>query len=426
MKVFVVNIDEKPLMPTTPRKARLLLRGGHAVVFRYNPFTIRLTCSNGNCVQPVVLGIDPGYSHIGISASTEKQELYSAEYELRTDITEKFSTRREWRRTRRSHLRHRKPRFNNRRRLEGWLAPSVRSRLDAHFFQIKKLSEILPISKIRLEIASFDIQKIKNPEISGTEYQQGDQFGFWNVREYVLWRDGHICRNCHGKSKDKILNVHHIESRKTGGNAPNNLVTLCETCHKAFHQGKIKIDLKRGRGFKPETFMGVLRRFLWEKLKSLNITLEATFGYITKNMRISLNLLKTHYNDAFCITGQCNAKRCEIHCLFKQVRRRGRQINKANKVKGGKWLAKRTDWDIKCFHRFDKVLYEGRKCFIWSLRKRGTFLLKTFNGEKAGEVSFKKLKLLEIASSWLSEVIKEAAIPRRPEGQRPLAESLWT
>lgn len=114
------------------------------------------------------------------------------------------------------------------------------------------------ISKVIVETASFDLQKIKNPEIHGMEYQQGDQLGFWNVREYVLCRDHHTCQCCHGKSKDKILNVHHIESRKTGGNAPNNLITLCETCHTGYHQGAVKLpgSIKRGMSFKDAT--------LWE------------------------------------------------------------------------------------------------------------------------------------------------------------------
>lgn len=69
---------------------------------------------------------------------------------------------------------------------------------------------------------------------------RGEQLGFWNVREYVFFRDRHTCRCCKGKSKDKILNVHHIESRKTGGDAPNNLITLCESCHKGYHKGDSK------------------------------------------------------------------------------------------------------------------------------------------------------------------------------------------
>ena len=95
-----------------------------------------------------------------------------------------------------------------------------------------------------MEVASFDIQKIKNPEITGGEYQQGEQLNFWNVREYVLFRDNHTCQYCHGKSGDKVLNVHHLESRKTGGDAPNNLITLCETCHKKYHEGKIQLKQK--------------------------------------------------------------------------------------------------------------------------------------------------------------------------------------
>ena len=102
---------------------------------------------------------------------------------------------------------------------------------------------------------AFDIHKIKNPEVEWEGYQQGEQMGFWNVREYVLHRDGHKCVNCRGKSKDKVLNVHHIESRQIGGDRPKNLATLCKTCHKAHHAGKIKLKVKKTNGFKAETFM---------------------------------------------------------------------------------------------------------------------------------------------------------------------------
>ena len=128
---------------------------------------------------------------------------------------------------------------------------------------------MLPISDITVETASFDIQKIKHPEISGEEYQQGEQLGFWNVREYVLFRDAHKCQCCHSKSKDPVLNVHHIESRKTGGNAPNNLVTLCETCHKSYHSGTIKLPktIHRGMRFRDAAFMGIMRWVFYKRLK---------------------------------------------------------------------------------------------------------------------------------------------------------------
>ena len=145
--------------------------------------------------------------------------MYSADVELRNDIVDLLSTRRQNRRTRRNRLRYREPRFNNRMhsKNKGWLAPSIEQKIETHLRVVDDVYKILPIKNIIVETASFDLQKIQNPEISGEEYQQGEQFSFWNVREYILWRDNHECQCCHGKSKDKILNVHHIESRKTGG-----------------------------------------------------------------------------------------------------------------------------------------------------------------------------------------------------------------
>ena len=121
-----------------------------------------------------------------------------------------------------------------------------------------KLRKILPVSRIVVEVAAFDIQKIRNPDIQGAEYQQGEQMGFWNVREYVLSRDRHTCRKCRGKSGDAVLNVHHIESGKTGGDAPNNLLTLCETCHKAYHKGETTLKgAARGKSFRESAFMNL-------------------------------------------------------------------------------------------------------------------------------------------------------------------------
>lgn len=205
-------------MPTTPRKARLLLKQGKAKVVKRTPFTIQLLYATGETKQDITLGVDAGSKHIGLSAVTEKQEVFSAEVQLRNDIMNLLSTRCENRRTRRNRLRYRKPRFFNRvsTKKKGWLAPSINNKIQTHISIIEKLNKVLPITKIVVEVASFDIQKIKNPDIQSEEYQQGNQLGFWNVREYVLFRDGH---KCHGKKgcKSKILNVHHIESRKTGG-----------------------------------------------------------------------------------------------------------------------------------------------------------------------------------------------------------------
>ena len=249
-------------MPCSPAKARLLLKEKKAMVKRRTPFTIQLAQATGEAHQPVTLGVDAGSKYVGLSASTEKAELYASEVVLRTDVVDLLSTRRELRRARRNRkTRYRAPRFDNRvhGKNKGWLAPSIENKINAHLSCVDAVGKLLPLTKIVVETASFDVQRIKNPNIEGTDYQQGDQLGFWNVREYVLFRDGHQCCHCHGKSKNPILNVHHLESRKTGGNAPNNLITLCETCHKAYHAGKIVLKQKRGQTFRDASFMGIMR-----------------------------------------------------------------------------------------------------------------------------------------------------------------------
>lgn len=223
--VYVLDINGHPLMPTSRHdKIRRLLKEGKAKVVKSCPFTIRLLYDCTRCVQEITLGVDAGSKLIGLSATTKDKELYASEVELRNDIVTLLSTRRELRRSRRNRkTRYRKPRFNNRRRGDKWLAPSVEAKVESHMAVVQKVCKMLPISKIIVEAASFDIQKIKNPDIISSEYQQCNQLGFWNVREYILFRDGHQCQCYKGKTKDPVLNVHHIESRKTGGDAPNPL-----------------------------------------------------------------------------------------------------------------------------------------------------------------------------------------------------------
>ncbi|HCQ90510.1 MAG TPA: HNH endonuclease, partial [Clostridium sp.] len=304
MLVYVLNNQGKPLMPCKPSKARKLLKQGKAKVIKREPFTIQLLYGSSGYKQEINLGVDCGSKMIGLSATTKTQELFSAELELRNDIVDLLSTRKQNRRTRRNRLRYRKARFQNRVRSKnkGWLAPSIENKINTHFNIINKLYKMLPISKIIVETAQFDIQKIKNPDIQGEEYQQGEQLGFWNIREYVLFRDGHKCQHCKGKSKDNILNVHHIESRKTGGDSPDNLICLCETCHKKYHQGKLELKLKRGKSFKDAAFIGIMRWSFYNRLKEIYPNVKMTYGYITKTTRIENNLSKEHRVDARCIS----------------------------------------------------------------------------------------------------------------------------
>lgn len=409
--VYVLNQNGQPLMPTSNHaKVRILLKSGKAKVVRRCPFTIQLQYSSTNYTQEISLGIDAGSKHIGVSATIESKVLYEADVELRNDIVDLLSTRRQNRRTRRSHkTRYRKPRFNNRvsTKKDGWLAPSVRQKVETHLTVVKKVHQILPITNIVVETASFDIQKIKNPTISGAEYQQGEQLDFWNVREYVLFRDGHTCQCCKGKSKDKILNVHHIESRKIGGNAPNNLITLCKTCHTGYHKGTVKLPktIHRGMSFKDATFMGIMRWSFYNELKSLYLNVSLTHGYITKNTRIENNLPKEHYIDARCISGNPLAVSNGTVYYQKKVRCHNRQIHKNTILKSGIRKRNQAEYEVKGFRLFDKVTFKGQEYFVFGRRKSGFFDIRTLDGTKVnkGSISCKKIQLVEKPKSFLTE-----------------------
>lgn len=395
--VYVQDIDGKPMMPTTRHgKVRRLLKANKATVVNLCPFTIQLTYKSTDHKQPVTLGIDAGAKHIGFSATTEKEELFACETILRTDIVDLLSTRSQNRRTRRSRLRYRKPKFNNRvfSKKKGWVAPSVKQRIDSHLNEVNEIHKILPITKIVIEAAQFDTHKMKNPNISGIDYQNGEQLGFWNVREYVLFRYGHKCSYCKGKSKDLILNIHHIESRKTGGDSPSNLITLCETCHKEYHKGNIDLKVRRGKSLCGAAIMGIMKWRLYDELKSRYSNVSMTFGYITKYNRIKYGIEKSHTSDAFVISKNFNAKRIEYQYLKRLVRRHNRQIHKMKILKGGKKKNNQAPFEVFGFRLFDKVLYNNEINFIYGRRKSGNFNIRDFNGENPKDVSYKKLKLI--------------------------------
>ena len=408
--VYVLDINGQPLMPTERYgKVRRMLKSGKAKVVKRCPFVIQLSyTASTREIQYVSLGVDAGSKHIGISATTESKVLYESEVELRNDITELLSARREMRSARRNRkTRHRKPRFDNRRRRDGWLAPSVQQKVNTHLTVIRKVNEILPVAKIIAEVAAFDIQKIKNPDIQGAEYQQGEQLGSWNIREYVLFRDGHTCQCCKGKSKDKIINVHHIESRQTGGDAPNNLITLCKTCHNGYHSGEIKLPkaIKRGMKFADATFMGIMRWAFYNEIRSQYPDVSLTYGYITKHTRITNGLPKAHYIDARCISGHPLAESDSVVYYQKKVRCHNRQIHKLTIGKGAYRKRNQCPYEVKGFRLYDKVRAQNREWYVHGRRLKGSFVLKTLDGN-----------MLEIVPSKISRIGSQAGfiIERRP------------
>ena len=336
--VYVISIDGQPLMPTSNAKARKLLKQKKANVKELKPFTIQLTyTTKTEYTQEITLGIDSGYNNVGFSAITDKRELLTGELKLLQGMKERLLEKARYRRIRRNRLRYRKPRWNNRTKSKpkGWLAPSLQHKLDSHIKFINSLYSTLPIKKCIVEIANFDIQKIKNPNIHGVEYQQGEQLGFWNIREYILHRDNHKCQNpnCKNKDKEQILEIHHIKYQSLGGtDNPNNLITLCNKCHTSpnHKEGKFLWDWcqegKKVRGFKDATFMSMIRWYLVNKLKEKYSNVSFTYGYITKNHRIVNKIEKSHYNDAFAIAKGTNQVRNDKIHEVKQSRRNNRSL----------------------------------------------------------------------------------------------------
>ena len=410
--VYVLNKEGQPLMPTNRHgKVKHLLKEGKAVIVKRCPFTIQLTYEVKNYTQKTKIKVDTGSKIAGFSVVDDRKELYSSEVELRNDITKLLSSRSEKRRSRRNRkTRYRKPRFNNRKasKQEGWLAPSIINKIESHLKEIEFINSILPVSEIIVEIAPFDIQKIKNPEISGSEYQEGEMKGFENIREYILYRDNHTCQCCKGKSKNKVLQVHHIESRKTGGNAPNNLITLCKTCHEGYHQGTVILpkSIKRGMSFKDAAFMSIMRWAFYNKLKELYpaIKIKQSYGYITKANRITNHLPKEHRIDALCIDENNGIKPVDIYYYKRKVRCHNRQIHREKILKNGYRKLNQAAFEVFGYRLFDKVLYKGQECFISGRRTSGYFKLIKLDGSIINNsAKYKELILVKHSSSYLIE-----------------------
>lgn len=412
MFVYVLNMHGEPLMPCKPRKARKLLKEEKAKVVNRTPFTIQLLYGSSGYKQQVNLGVDAGSKYIGVSATTMDKELFKATVELRQDISKLLESRRSQRRNRRSKLWYRKPRFLNRRNRKGKVAPSVQNKIDCHLTIIRKVCSMLPVVNIIVETAEFDPHKLRNPEVSGKGYQEGDAAGFYNVKAAVLSRDNYTCQIC--GEKDSKLEVHHIQFRSKGGsNMMDNLVTLCRDCHKQIHSGGLVFD-KKIKSFKHASHMNIMRSRLVEELRLEFGNVFETFGYLTKYNREKLGIEKSHSNDAFVISHNFDAKPLDVEYLYRKVRRHNRQLYKTKPGKGGKRRRNQSNYIINGFRRFDKVLYNGIECFIFGKRSSGYFQLKMFDGTVISQgVSSKKLKLLEPIKGWLIDW--KVAIPPRPK-----------
>lgn len=311
--VFVINAKKQPLNPIHPGQTRLLLDQGKAAVFRRYPFTIILKEEKTEKPKNIVLKLDPGSKTTGIALVQDDQVVWGAELHHRgQQIKDKLTSRRQLRRGRRGRkTRYRQPRFLNRKRLEGWLTPSLQHRVDTTLTWVNRLIRYCPISSLSIELVRFDLQKQENPEISGVEYQHGTLYG-WEVREYLLAKFDRTCQYC--KAIDKPLEVEHIQPRSRGGSdRVSNLTLACRDCNQAKGNQYIQDFLKGNSSLvshilkqaktplKDAAAVNSTRWKLFNSLKKSGLPVSTGSGGLTKFNRKRLKIPKSHWQDASCV-----------------------------------------------------------------------------------------------------------------------------
>lgn len=265
--------------------------------------------------MPLRLKIDPGAKTTGIALVNDSTGVVVFAAELKHHgfpIRDALTSRRQLRRSRRARkTRYRKPRFLNRTRPEGWLPPSLQSRVDNIKTWVEKLRRFTPIGAISQELVRFDMQLIRNPQIQGNEYQQGTLTGY-ETREYLLEKWNRQCAYC--GVKDVRLQIEHIHLRARGGsNSITNLTLSCEKCNVKKGTKDIKDFLKKEplrlskilaqakRPLADAAAVNTTRFALLKALKATGLPVETGSGGLTKFNRSQQNLEKTHWLDACCV-----------------------------------------------------------------------------------------------------------------------------
>jgi len=314
--VFVLDTNKHPLTPVHPGRARWLLTHSKAAVFKRYPFTIiLLRAISSPQVKPLRVKIDPGSRTTGIALLDEASGavVFAAELHHRGKaIKHALDARRAVRRSRRARqTRYRQPRFHNRTRPKGWLAPSLESRVCNVLTWVKRLMRLCPVAAISMELVRFDPQALEHPAIEGCQYQQGTLAGY-EVRAYLLEKWARTCAYC-GKQNVPLQIEHIIPCAKGGTDRVSNLTLACEQCNRAKGTQEIAVFLKK----KPEVLKRILaqaqaplkdaaavnatRWALYERLKGLGLSIECGSGGLTKFNRSSRKLPKAHWVDAACV-----------------------------------------------------------------------------------------------------------------------------
>jgi 5-methylcytosine-specific restriction endonuclease McrA len=409
MKVFVLSKEGKPLMPTTPRRARLWLKEKRARVVRQEPFTIRLRFTTKSHVQPARVGVDTGSKDLGIAAIANGEVVFQAEVHLRDDITAKMTQRRQYRHTRRARkTRYREARYDNRRRPLGWLPPSLHSKAAATLKTVRFVASFLPVGRVAIEVGSFDTQKLQNPEISGLEYQQGELSGYL-LREYVLSKWKRQCSYC--QITGVPLQVEHIVPKARGGSdRVCNLALGCSPCNQkkgtqtAAEFGYSQVQAMALIPLKDAAHASSIKSRVVHDLQEVfgESQVSITYGYETKYKRIqALGLPKSHTNDAVAIACEIGevVKPLEmvhhLRCLARGQYQRFNGLRSEHKC----WAPRK----VQGFKLYELVKAKGQVGYIAGRREKGSFVIKdVLSGKKLLEITPRKLvRVARLKEGWM-------------------------
>jgi 5-methylcytosine-specific restriction endonuclease McrA len=403
MKVFVLAMTGKPLMPTTPRRARIWLNTGRARIVNREPFTIQLRFETADYTQFVTVGVDTGSQTVGIAATTNGEVVYQTEVHLRTDITNKLRQRRQYRRNRRSRkTRYRAARWANRRRRSFWLPPSLHSKAEATVKAVRFVASFLPVSRVNVEISSFDTQRMQTPEISGICYQQGELQGYL-LREYLLEKWQRKCAYCGAEGIP--LQIEHLVPKSRGGSdRASNLTLACEPCNvRKGHQtadefGYPQIQAHARVPLRDAAHVSSIKTRVVQQLREVfgAEQVAVTYGYETKFKRIQvLGLLKSHTNDAVaisCALGEV-VKLSSILYRLRCVPRGNYQLYNGKHSEHIVWAPRK----VRGWKLYELVEAKGQRGYIGGRRLKGSFVLKDVATDKT---------ILEVAPSKLHRLAR--------------------
>lgn len=425
--VPVLGRDNKPLMPTSPARARKLLKSGQAVITSQVPFVIRMkhiTTTDGTAtVQDLGLGIDPGSRHTGLAIFTSSGQEPAARrgiFAVRIDhrsakITCQMRSRAQHRRGRRHRLRYREPRFLHRTKTRGWLAPSLQHRVDGVASMVEKLRRWFPIMAVHQELVLFDTQRMEDAEIGGVGYQQGTLAGF-EVREYLLAKYDRKCVYC--DIRGVPLNLDHlIPKSRHGSNRPSNLVLSCVPCNEAKANGPVELFVtdplrlarilaQAKRPLRDVAAVNSTRWALWRELQRTGLPVHTGSGGQTKFNRVRNQLEKTHWHDALAVGDVETITSVIASVLVADQTGRGSYARTRSDRFGFPRLIFPRRKEHFGFITGDTVRaaiprgkYAGRHIGRVAVRSSGTFAIRTANGIVPG-VSHKHCVLVQRGAGW--------------------------